>query len=226
MRINWRKYRTSLALAMLAFSLARPAPAAVREGRFSLTPLVGIQSGFRFGGLIPLPQTADVPDVRVLFEPRSPAWGVTLGWASGRHFEIRGTALYDRARITDDVGIGFAGVPLGKVKVSEAVLYSVGGSVIYHILPGGFSPYVFVGGGAALIDTEKIGSKTRPYASAGAGIRVRITNHLRGLLEALDRVTFFDFGRDFDCAYILIYRPDFKGIQHSAGFFLGLGYVF
>ncbi len=117
-------------------------------------------------------------------------------------------------------------MPIGKVKVSDAALYSVGGRVLCHVLPGGFSPYVFAGAGAALIDTEKIGSKTRPYVSAGAGIRMRITNHLGGLIEALDRVTFFDFGRDFDFAYILIYRPDFKGIQHSAGLFIGLSFLF
>ena len=214
------------ALVMMIFGFAGPAPAEEPEGRFSLTPHVGIQSGFRFGKLLPLPQTADVPDVEVLLERRSPVWGAELGWKLSRHFEFQGEALYGRAEIINDVGIGFTGRPIGKVNVSEAFLFSAGGRILCQVHAGKFSPYVSVGGGAAHLHTREIGSKTKPYIIAGSGIRAGLTHHLHGSLEVVDLVTFFDYGRDFRSAYVLIYRPDFRKVQHSGGLYLGLSYYF
>jgi hypothetical protein len=214
---------------VLAWSVpfsARPASAGAPDEVFSLAPFVGLQSGFRFGRLIPLPQTADVPEVRVTLERQWPTWGISLSWELNRRIELRVDALSGRTRIMNDVGIGLAGVPLGKIKASDAVFYSFGGSLLCHVLAGRFSPFLAIGGGAAVLDTEKIGSKTRLFALLGAGIRLRIGERLRGTLEFQDAVTFFRFDRDFEFFYIEIYRPDFKGTQHTAGLFFGLGYVF
>jgi len=196
------------------------------EKRFSIMPLVGIQSGFRFGDLIPLPQTADIPDIKILLEHKSPVWGMGFGYQISRRIEFQAAALYDRARIMNDIGIGLAGIPLGKVKLSNAVIYSLGGRLLYHFTLQGFSPYIAVGGGAAILDTEQVGSKTRPYVRLGAGVKVRLTECLRAVLDIQDSITFFRFDRDFKFYCVQIYAPDFKQIQHSPGFFFGLGYVF
>jgi len=204
----------------------RPAAAMTAEKRFSIIPLVGIQSGFRFGDLIPLPQTADVPDVKILLEHKSPVWGMGFGYQLSRRIEFQAAALYDRAKIMNDVGIGLAGMPLGKSKLSDAVLYSLGGRLLYYFSDRKFSPYIAAGGGVAILDTEQVGSKTRPYVRLGAGVKVQLTESLRAVLDIHDSITFFRFDRDFEFYYVMIYSPDFERIQHSPGFFLGLGYVF
>jgi len=193
---------------------------------FTLTPLAGIQSTLRFGRLVPLPQTADVPGIKVLLEHKQPALGLSLGYRINGYLEFEGAALYDRTRIVNDVGIGFGGFPLGKFKVSDAVLYSLSGCLLFKFRPQGLSPYLGTGIGAAILDTEKIGSKTRLYFLVRAGIRAPLTDRLCLALDVRDSVTFFKYAGDFRVAFPLIYAFDFKETQHSAGAFLGLRYVF
>jgi len=224
MQRNKRQAVFSLAALALLFLWA---PAASPEERaFSLTLLAGIQSSVHFGSLVPLPQTADVPEVEVLLEHEQPAMGLSLGYRIGRHFELQGEALYDHTKIMNDIGIGLAGIPLGKTKASDAVLYSLSGCLLYNLNLRGFSPYAAVGIGAAVLDTEEFGSKTRPYLLVRAGVRIPLTDRLRAALDVRDSVTFFRFDRDFRVYYPLIYSLDFKGTQHSSGLFLGLSYVF
>ena len=225
MRRNNKVWILFLFAGLVCFSV-RPVWAMTVEKRFSIMPLVGIQSGFRFGDLIPLPQTADVPDIKILLEHKSPAGGMGFGYQISRRIEFQVAALCDQARIMNDVGIGLAGVPLGKVELSAAILYSLCGRLLYHFPLQRFSPYIAVGGGAAILDTEQVGSKTKPYVRLGAGVTVRLTECLRAVLDIQDSITFFRFDRDFKFQYVQIYAPDFRRIQHSTGLFVGLGYVF
>jgi hypothetical protein len=100
------------------------------------------------------------------------------------------------------------------------------GCLLFHLKPQGFSPYLGTGIGAAILDTKTIGSKTRAYILIRAGVRVPLKERLHAILDLGDSITFFDFARDFKVAYPLIYTFDFKDSQHSAGLFLGLGWVF
>ncbi len=213
-------------LAALAPLSLWPSAASPEATAFSLTALAGIQSSVRFGSLVPLPQTADVPEVKVLLEHEQPAMGLSLGYWLDRHLELQGEALYDRAKIMNDIGIGLAGIPLGKTKVSDAVLYSLSGCLLYNFNRQGFSPYAATGIGATILDTEEFGSKTRLYFLVRAGVKIPLTDHLRAVLDIRKSLTFFRFDRDFMVFYPMIYSPDFKGTQHSSGLFLGLSYVF
>ncbi len=220
------KERVLLLMAALAPLSLWPPAASAQETDFSLTALAGIQSSVRFGFLVPLPQTADVPEVKVLLQHEQPAMGLSLGYWLDRHLELQGEALYDRANIMHDIGIGLAGIPLGKTKVSDAVLYSLSGCLLYNFNRLGFSPYAATGIGAAVLDTEEFGSKTRLYLLFRAGVKIPLTDHLRAVLDIRNSLTFFRFDRDFGVSYPMIYSPDFKGIQNSSGLFLGLSYVF
>jgi hypothetical protein len=45
-------------------------------------------------------------------------------------------------------------------------------------------------------------------------------------VEFKDYLSFFDYPKDFDVAYVAIYTPDFKKSQHRLGIGVGLGYFF
>ena len=175
------------------------------RGRLSLTLLAGTSTSLSFGRLEPLPSTADVPDVTILLEPKDTEWGVRLGYALGRSFEIQGTATRVRAGIYHDVGIGLAGIPLGKTKIADASLWSVSGSLVYNLGGARLSPYLALGAGAARLDIEGAGAKTRPLVEFGAGAKVPLLRRFRAVLDVRDVVTFFRYFEDFRFAYPLIY---------------------
>ena len=212
-----RLLTVALALLFVGWRLAEG-----EERHFSLTALAGIQSELRFGRLVPLPHTADVPEIKVLLEHRQPAFGLSLGYMMNGHLELEGAALYGRSRIIEDVGIGFGGFPLGKANVSDAVLFSLNGCLLLNFKAHGLSPYVGAGVGAAILDTQKIGSKTRLDFLVRAGIRAPLSPRLQAFLELRDSVTGFRFAEDLGMAYPMIYAVDTENAQHTPGLILGL----
>ena len=204
-----------------AFANERPGPE-----RFSLTLSAGYYGTVRLGGLIPLPHTADVPDVKILLEPSGPEGGVSLGYTLGRRFEFQLAASASRARIMDDVGIGFAGVPLGKKKVSDVVFWNLGVRLLYSLNIGKISPYLAAGFEAAILDTREIGARMRPAFELGAGLNIRISRRLRVGFEVRDAVSFFRYFEDFGVYYPMVYSVDMRGVQHRLGARLSLGYFF
>ena len=213
-------------LAVLALLFWGPAPLEGQEKRFYLTPFVGVQSDLRFGRLVPLPNTADVPEVKVLLEHKQPALGLSLGYRLNGHFDLEGTALFARSRIVNDVGIGIGGNPLGRMAVSDATFYSVSGSLLYNFRSEGFSPYLGAGAGAAILDTETIGSAIRPQLLLRAGAKFPLTSRLGLILDVRDSIAFLKYAEDFSVAFPMIYRFDFKKNQHSLGVSLGLRYYY
>lgn len=212
--------------AALTLVLA-PGPAALADdGRFSLTALAGVPSELRFGRLVPLSNTADVPEIKVLLEHRPPAFGLGLGYRLTRRLEAEGAVFCGRARVVNDVGIGFGGFPLGKSTVSDAVLLAWSGDLVYHFRVRGLSPYAGAGAGAAALDTEKVGSKTRFACHLRAGVRAPLADGLDLIMDLRDLIAFFQFPEDLRIAYPLIYTPDTAKPQHSVGIFLGLRYHF
>jgi hypothetical protein len=220
------KARIFAALALSIPFLAGPASAETSGPVFSLTPSFGLQTGFQFGRLVPLPGTADVPEVLVSLEHKGPIWGLAFGWEIGRRFELLVDASFSPTRIINDVGIGIGGIPLGKIKASDAALYALAAGLRFHFAPGRLSLYVAAGGGAAVLNTERLGTKAKPFLLLETGVRVRFSEHLRATLEFRDVVTFFRYDKDFDVYYLQIYRPDFKGTQHAFGLLIGFGYAF
>ena len=203
-----------------AFADERP-----RTERFYLTPSAGYYGTVRLGGLIPLSNTADVPDVKILLEPSGPEGGVSLGYTLGRRFELQLAASASRARIMDDVGIGFAGVPLGKKKISDAVFWNLGVRLLYSLNIGKISPYLAAGLEAAILDTREIGARTRPAFELGAGLNIRISRRLRAGFEVRDAVSFFRYFEDFRIDYPTVYSAEVRGVQHRLGARLILGYL-
>jgi len=195
-------------------------------GRFSVCASVGTTRSASLGRLVPLANTADVPGVDILLEPKSPEVGFSLGYRLTRRLEIQAGALASRAGIIEDVGIGFAGIPLGKFEVSRAAAWSLGGGLVYHFGRRRLSPYVALGAGALTLDTKKIGAKTRPLVEFGAGLNARLSRRLQAVLDVRDTVTFFRYFEDFRIATILIYRTESQNTQHRLGARLGLRYLF
>ncbi|MFC2157837.1 outer membrane beta-barrel protein [Acidobacteriota bacterium] len=193
---------------------------------FFLSPTIGIRSNFQFGTLVPTPQTADVPEVDILFEHKSPAAGLIFGFQFSSRLELQASFSYGSARIMNDVGIGLAGIPLGKSKASDATVYSYTGRIVYYVLDRGFSPYLSAGLGAMTLNTDQFGSKTQLLINFGIGVKVTLSKHFRGFFEVQDRISFLKFDRDFNFTHALIYNPDFKGLQHRIGLSIGVGYVF
>jgi hypothetical protein len=213
-------------LAVLAMLFWGPTPLEGQEKRFYLMPFVGVQSDIRFGRLVPLPNTADVPEIKVLMEHKQPALGLSLGYRLNGHLDLEGTALFARSRIVNDVGIGIGGNPLGRVGISDANFYSVSGSLLYNFRSEGFSPYLGAGAGAAILNTHRMGSSTRPQLLLRAGAKFPVTNRLGLILDVRDSVTFLRYAEDFNVAFPMIYRFDFNKNQHTLGVSLGLRYYY
>lgn len=191
--------------------------------RFSVVPLIGYQSGYEFGKLLPLPNTADVPEITVLLKNKSLRLGFSLGYQLTRQLEIQGTFLFGSSEIQNDVGIGLGGFPLGIEKVSDAKMYSYSGSVVYHFPVSFISLYLKAGIGAVTLDADQLRSRTKLQLNFGFGARIKVWNRLFFLLEAVDFVDFFDYARDFELIYVAIYSEDFKSSQHRFGIHLGFG---
>jgi hypothetical protein len=191
-----------------------------------LTPFISIHSGFEFGRLIPLPNTSDVPDITVLLENSGVTVELSLGYFLTRHLEFQGNVTYGRAKIMNDVGVGIGGFPLGKEKVSDANIYSYSGNILYHIPLSQSSIFFTAGLGGMTLDPEVFNSKTRLMLNFGAGIKIKISDQIFPVVEVKDYISFFNYGEDFDMAYIAIYSSEFKKSQHHVGLRVGVSYLF
>jgi hypothetical protein len=181
------------------------------RGEFSLALTAGSSTNLYLGRLVPLPGTADVPDVKVSLATESLAGGVQVGYSLGRRFELLAAASYGRAGVIHDVGIGLAGIPLGKSKFADAEAW--------------ISPFLSFTGGVTSVHVAGAGTKIRPYLEGGAGLKVRLSGRLRLVLEAGPVVTFFRYFEDFQFAYVLIYRPESYDLQTSLRARLGLAFL-
>ncbi|MBM3310587.1 MAG: hypothetical protein FJY80_03655 [Candidatus Aminicenantes bacterium] len=193
--------------------------------KFSLALTAGFSTNLYLGRLVPLAGTADVPDVRISLESGSPAGGVEFGCALGRRFELLAAASYGRAGVFHDIGIGLAGIPLGKSKFADAEAWTFGGGLRFSLGGTKISPLLFLSGGAAAVHVRGSGTKARPYFECGAGLKARLSRRLRLVFEAGPVVTFFRYFEDFRFAYILIYRPEFHNVQTSLKARLGLAFL-
>jgi len=200
---------------------AGPAPA--RAAEFSL--FTGFSTNLFLGRLVPLSSTADVPGIRILLRPESPDWAVHAGLPLGRRFTLQATVGRTGAGIVHDVGIGLAGIPLGKSKVAEADFRSFTGSLLYDFGGAKLSPYLVLGAGAATLKISEAGTKTRPLVEFGAGLKTRLSRRVRLVLDVRPALTFFRFFEDFRFAYILIYRLEARNVQTHFKARLGLAYL-
>ncbi len=183
-------------------------------------------SNTTFGKLNPLPNTADVPEVTVTLENLGASFGLSLGYRLTERFELQGTFAYNRSEIINDVGIGLAGIPLGKTKISNAKSLYYSGNILYHFLINRISPFFTAGLGAVTLKADKLRSRTKLFINFGAGVKFILNRKLSLFLEVKDNVSFFDYLKDFDVAFAAIYAPDFKKTQHRLGINSGLSYSF
>ncbi len=193
---------------------------------FYLMPFVGYHSGYEFGNLLPLPNTADVPEISVRSENRGVRLGFCLGFQLTKHIELQGMFIYGLSEFQNDVGIGLAGVPLGIFKITDVKSYSYGGNILYSAPIHSLSVYVTGGMGAVTLKPDTLRTKTKLLLNFGAGLAINPVKHLRLFFEMKDYVSFFDFAKDFDVFYVAIYDQAFKTSQHHVGIHFGLGYVF
>jgi hypothetical protein len=215
-------------LAALIAAAAVPGPAGGCDagGRWTIHPSIGFMLPVRLGRLVPLANTADVPGVDILLESRGPQAAFSLGRRLSRRVEIQAEAAYGRAAIMEDVGIGFAGIPLGKSEVSPARAWTLGARLLVGLGGRVLEPYLSVGLGAATLDIEERGARTQLGAEIGAGLRANLSSHLRVVLEARDAISLFDYFADFRIFYAMIYTAESLSLQHRLGARLGLGYIF
>jgi opacity protein-like surface antigen len=211
----------SLLFCLAVSSLAQP-----RSQSFSLTLSGGFLSNTTFGRLNPLPNTADVPEVIVSLKNKGTSFGLTLGYLITNRIELQGIFTYSRSEIINEVGIGLAGIPLGKTKVSDTKTFYYSGNILFYIPLNWTSPYVTVGLGAASLKPAKLRSRTKVFLNFGAGIRFILSRHFSTFLEIKDYVTFFNYPKDFEVFFPAIYSPDFKKSQHRLGIHASLSYNF
>lgn len=195
-------------------------------GRFSLTPFAGTYGTVKLGALIPLPQTADVPYIKVLLEQSSPEGGLSLGYALDRRLELQLSVSTSRVRIMNDIGIGIGGGPIGKKKASDTSLWNLGVRLLYDFDLGKISPYMTAGFGASILGPEAYGTRTRPSFELGAGARIRLSRRLRAGLELRDAISTIHYFGDFGIGYVAIYSAEERHVQHRLGLRLSLGYLF
>lgn len=213
----------ALAAAFPVLGRAEKSPA---EGRWTINPSLGFMLPVRLGSLVPLANTADVPGVDILLESRGPQAAFSIGRRLSRRVEIQAEAAYGRAAIMEDVGIGFAGIPLGKSEVSGARAWTLGTRLLIGFGGRVLEPYLSIGLGAAGLDIEELGARTQLGAEIGAGLRANLSSHLRVVLEARDAISLFDYFADFRVFYAMMYTAESLSLQHRLGARLGLGYVF
>jgi hypothetical protein len=225
-----RSVKKTIPILLTAVLMAAPAAFLAAdektEGRLTLSLSLGVGSKAALGSLIPLSGTADVPGVDVFLEPSNPDAALAFGYQISERFELQVEARAGRASIIDDVGIGFAGIPLGRMKVADATSWNLAGRAVYRLGRGRLVPYLAAGAGIMALDAGMLGSKTRPALDIGAGLSIRISKHLAAVLDLRDTVSFFNYFRDFKIGYIMIYTSRAQSIQHRLGARLGLGYVF
>ena len=206
--------------------LVIPAQAQSRQRPFSLYLSGGYMSNTTFGRFIPLPNTADVPEISVSLNNIGASFGLSLGYRINDRFELQGTFSYGRSEIVNDVGIGLAGIPLGKTKVSNVNNLSYSGNILFHFPLNRISPFLTAGLGAITLKPDKLRSSTRLLFNFGVGVKFSLTRHLSAFVDLKDHVSFFKYPKDFDVLYVAIYVPDFKKRQHRVGIRIGLSYIF
>ena len=123
-----------MALVSMAslFHFTTPAVAQSRRRPFSLSLSGGYLSHTTLGKFHPLPNTADVPEIIVSLENIGASFGLSLGYEINDRFELQGTFTYGRSEIVNDAGIGLAGIPLGKTKVSNVDNFAYSGNILFH----------------------------------------------------------------------------------------------
>lgn len=215
-----------LAVLVAAFPALGRAEGSRAEGRWTINPWLGFTLPVRLGSLVPLANTADVPGVDILLESRGPQAAFSLGRRLSRRVEIQAEAAYGRAAIMEDVGIGFAGIPLGKSEVYGARAWTLGARLLVGFGGRVLEPYLSLGLGAATLDIEELGARTQLGAEIGAGLRARMSGRLRAVLEVRDAISLFDYFADFRVFYAMMYTAESVGLQHRLGARLGLGYCF
>ena len=216
----------SLVMLMLSQTLPADTQKESETRGFSIMPFVGYHSGYEFGKLLPLPNTADVPDITVQSKSRGVRVGFRLGYQITEHFELQGMFIYGLSEFQNDVGIGLAGVPLGIVKVSDSKSFSYSGNILYSVPIHCLSIYVTGGVGAITLKPDLLETKTKLLLNFGAGVTTNLVKHLRLFLEVRDYVSFFNFAQDFKMSYAAMYDQVFKKSQHQVGINFGLGYLF
>jgi opacity protein-like surface antigen len=215
-----------MAILIVASASTAQAAEAQAKGRWSLTPTLGFSLPARLGSLVPLPQTADVPGIEVLLEPTEPEIGLTLGYRFGPRFDLQVGASRSGAGIYNDVGIGFAGIPLGKFLIAHTDVWTAEARLIYGFCGGIVEPYLAAGFGVTAMNAGNLGSKARPSLEVGAGIKARLADSLKMVFEVQDTVTFIRYFEDFRILYALVYSAQSQSAQHRIGARLGLEYVF
>jgi hypothetical protein len=206
--------------------LASAAPADSRRHPLSLSITGGYLWNTSFGRLVPLPNTADVPEITVSLENIGASFGLSLGYALNDRLELQGSFTYARSEIIEDMGIGLAGIPLGKTKVSDAHNLTYRANFLFYLSPTRIAPFVTAGLGVISLIPDKLPSSTKVLFSYGAGVKIRLSRHLSVFGDVKDHVSFFNYPEDFEVAYIAIYSPDFKTTQHRIGVSFGLNYSF
>ena len=219
-----RKVTILFSAFVLLFCFVVPSSAQSRSQSFSLILSGGVLSDMTFGKLNPLPNTADVPEISVLLENKCPSFGLSLGYLITERIEFQGTITYGRSEIFDDVGIGFAGIPLGKAKISDAKNFTYSGNILYYFLLRRISLFLTGGVGAVTLKTSELGSSTKLFLDFGAGMRLSLTKHVSAFLDLKDHLSFFNYPRDFDVFFVAIYDPEFSKNQHRLGIRFSLSY--
>ena len=215
-----------LCLVSFLCHLTPPALAGSRQRPFTLSLSGGYLWDTTFGRLVPLPNTADVPDITVSLENIGASFGLSFGYSLSERFELQGSFTYGRSEIIHDVGIGLAGIPLGRTKVADVNNLTYDANILFYLNPERISPYVTAGLGLISLQPDKLPSSTKLYFNYGAGVKIGLSQNLSLFGDVRDHVSSFDYLRDFDVTYIAIYSPDFKKTQHRIGIRLGLSYTF
>ncbi len=206
---------------LAVLSLAQP-----RSQSFSLTLSGGFLFNTTFGRLNPLPNTADVPEIIVSLENKGASFGLALGYMITDQIELQGSFNYSRSEIINEVGIGLAGIPLGKTKVSDTESFYYSGNTLFYFPLNRISPFVTIGLGAVTLRPTNLRSRTKLFLNFGAGIRFILSQHLSTFLEIKDYMSFFNYPEDFQVLYPAIYSPDFKKSQHRLSIHASLSYTF
>jgi hypothetical protein len=224
------KKRTTILVFLVLLILSQTLPGETREKSetkgFFLMPFVGYHSGYEFGKLIPLLNTADVPEITVQSKNKGVRIGFNLGYQITEHIELQGMFIYGLSEFQDDVGIGLAGVPQGIFKVADVKSFSYSGNVLYSVPIHCLSVYVTGGVGAVTLKPDVLKTSTKLLLNFGMGLSANLWKNHRLFLDVRDYVSFFDFAKDFGMFYATMYDQVFKKLQHQVGIHFGLGYVF